>query len=118
VDRIGAIPDRTKSAVHQMDTKPKTLTYAADLAAIEKRIVDALPEIVDGLIGRAKEGDLKAAIYLCNRILGSPKGAMVAPADDRRLPYTEDDLELELQEDEEKKSLMRLLGGSGARNGA
>lgn len=47
---------------------------------VEQRIVDALFEIIDGLIGRAKEGDAKAAIYLCDRILGKTTGAKVAPA--------------------------------------
>ena len=31
------------------------------LQAVEERVVDALPEIIDALIGRAKAGDLKAA---------------------------------------------------------
>jgi hypothetical protein len=37
--------------------------------AVEQRVVDALPEIIDALIGRAKAGDLKAAIYLADRQL-------------------------------------------------
>ena len=45
-----------------MNPKPRTLKYAEALQAVEQRIVDALPEIIDGLIGRAKEGDVKAAL--------------------------------------------------------
>ena len=69
-----------------MSPKPRTLKYAEALQAVEQRIVDALPEIIDALIGRAKEGDLKAAVYLCDRILGRTTGAKVAPADDREAP--------------------------------
>ena len=57
-----------------MSLKPRTLKYADALQAIEQRIVDALPEIVDGLIARAKDGDAKAAVYLCDRILGRTTG--------------------------------------------
>jgi hypothetical protein len=57
-----------------MSAKPRTLKYAEALQAVEQRIVDALPEIIDGLIGRAKAGDAKAALYLCDRILGRPAG--------------------------------------------
>ena len=45
-----------------MSPKPRTLKYAETLQAVEQRVVDALPEIIDALIGRAKAGDLKAAI--------------------------------------------------------
>ena len=37
-----------------------------------QRIVDALPEIIDGLITRAKEGDPKAALCMSARVLGYP----------------------------------------------
>ena len=66
-----------------MSPKPRTLKYAEALEAVEQRIVDALPEIIDGLIDRAKDGNMKIAIYLCDRILGKTAGAKVAPADDR-----------------------------------
>lgn len=45
-----------------MSTKPKILLYRDDLPAVERRIVDALPEIADGLISRAKEGETKATL--------------------------------------------------------
>jgi hypothetical protein len=69
-----------------MSLKPRTLKYAEALEAVEQRIVDALPDIVDGLIRRAKVGNAKTAVYLCDRILGRTTGAKVAPADDREAP--------------------------------
>jgi len=39
--------------------KPRTLKYAVALRRVEQRIVDALAEIIDGLIARAKEGDTR-----------------------------------------------------------
>jgi hypothetical protein len=76
-----------------MNPKPKTLPYRDALASVERRIVDALPEVVDGLIARAKEGDTKAAVYLCDRILGRSSGSKVAPGADRRAAFTEEDCE-------------------------
>jgi hypothetical protein len=101
-----------------MNEKPKTLLYRDTLATIEQRIVDALPEIIDGLVARAKGGDAKAAVYLCDRILGRVAGAAIAPANDQRFPYTEDDFRLDQQDREEKAQFRRLLAGTGARNGA
>jgi hypothetical protein len=101
-----------------MSPKPKTLKYAEALERAEQRIVDALPEIIDGLISRAKDGDTKAAVYLCDRILGRTAGAKVAPADDREASYTEAAFELDQQERESDNGLRRLLAGNGARSGA
>jgi hypothetical protein len=101
-----------------MSPKPRTLKYADALQAVEQRIVDALPEIIDGLIRRAKDGDTKAAVYLVDRVLGRTAGAKVAPADDREAPYTQDAFDLDQQEREGDNSLRRLLAGSGARRGA
>jgi hypothetical protein len=101
-----------------MSPKPRTLKYAEALQAVEQRIVDALPEIIDALIGRAKAGDLKAAAYLCDRILGRPTGAKVAPADDREAPYSEAAFEDDQQEREEHNDIRRMFAVSGARKGA
>jgi hypothetical protein len=101
-----------------MSPKPRTLKYAQSLEAVEQRVVDALPDIIDGLIERAKEGDVKAAIYLCDRILGRTPGAKVAPADDREAPYTEAAFELEQEEQEEDNVFRRIMARSGARHGA
>jgi hypothetical protein len=101
-----------------MSPKPRTLKYAGALQAVEQRIVDALPEIIDGLISRAKESDVKAAQYLCDRILGRTVGAKVAPADDREPPYTEAAFELDDHDREESDDLRRMFSGIGARRGA
>jgi hypothetical protein len=92
-----------------MSTLPKTLRYQQVLEAAEQRIVDALPEIIDGLINRAKEGDTKAAVYLVDRILGKAAGSTFAPADDRRPPYAEADCELEQQEHESRRDRRRMI---------
>ena len=84
----------------------------------KQRVVDALPEIIDALIGRAKDGDLKAAIYLADRILGRTAGARVAPADDRERPYDEAAFELDEQEREEDNGIRQMFAVSGARRGA
>jgi hypothetical protein len=101
-----------------MSPKPRTLKYAETLQAVEKRVVEALPEIIDALIARAKGGDLKAAIYLADRILGRTAGAKIAPADDREPPYTEAAFEADEQEREEDHDIMRMFAVIGARNGA
>jgi hypothetical protein len=102
-----------------MSSKPRTLKYAETLQAVEGRVVDALPEIIDALIARAKGGDLKAAIYLADRIMGRTAGAKIAPADDRERPYDEAAFELDEQEREDDDSIRRLIASRfGARNGA
>ena len=98
--------------------KPRTLKYAETLQAVEQRVVDALPEIIDALIARAKAGDLKAATYLADRILGRTAGAKIAPADDREPPYTEAAFEADEQEREEDHDMRRMLFMTGARRGA
>jgi hypothetical protein len=101
-----------------MNPKPRTLKYAETLRAVEQRIVDALPEIINALIARAKAGDLKAGTYLADRILGRTTGAKIAPADDREPPYTQAAFEADEQEREEDHDLFRSLAISGARRGA
>jgi hypothetical protein len=101
-----------------MSTQPRTLKYAEALQAAEQRIVNCLPEIIDGLIFRAKQGNLKAAAYLCDRIMGRTAGAKVAPAEDREAPYTQEAFELDEQEREEDNALTRALSRNGARRGA
>ena len=102
-----------------MSEKPKTLLYADDVAAVERRIVAALPEIVDGLIARAREGDVRAAVYLCDRILGRVAGSAAPPASDKTIPYTEEQFELDEADRLERESLFRdLIPRTGARKGA
>jgi hypothetical protein len=94
--------------------KPKALLFRDALATAEQRIVDALPDIIDGLINRARDGDLKAAVYLCDRILGRVAGSAVSPANDRRAPYTEEDFQLERHERDRQDGTRRLIAGFGA----
>jgi hypothetical protein len=103
-----------------MSSRPKTLRYRDALDAAEQRIVNALPEIIDGLIACARDGDLKASTYLLDRILGKAAGATTAPVDDRLAPYTEEDFKEDEQEREEHRRLFGVLQSrhaSGARNG-
>jgi hypothetical protein len=98
-----------------MSAKPRTLRYAEALQAIEQQVVDALPDIIDGLIKRATDGDTKAAVYLCDRIFGRTAGANVAPADDREPPYSEAAFELDQEEKEEDNVFRRMMAVSGAK---
>ena len=75
------------------DIRPKTLRYAETLAKAEDAIAEALPELVNAMIDRAKQGDAKAAVYLIDRILGRTAGAQTAPADDCQLAYSDVDFE-------------------------
>src|SRR5215831_246569 len=101
-----------------MSPKPRTLKYAETLRKVEQRIVDALPDIVDALIGQAKAGDLRAAAYLVDQILGKSAATRVAPADDREPPYTQACFELDQHEREEDNDIRRMLALTGARRGA
>jgi hypothetical protein len=101
-----------------MTPSPKILLYRDALTAVEQRIVDALPDIVDGLLAKAKEGDTKAAVYLCDRILGRVAGSTTAPVEDRKAPFTEDDFLLDQREREKRKGVRRMVAGFGATDGA
>ena len=101
-----------------MDARPKTLLYAEAMASVERRIVEALPEIIDGLIARARGGDVKAAVYLCDRILGRVAGSATAPADDRRAPYTEEAFALDQEERKSEDDMRQFIARLGASRGA
>ena len=60
-----------------MSDRPKAVRVAEALADAEQRIVDALPGIVDRLIKQAEAGDLKAAVYLLDRIMGKPGASLL-----------------------------------------
>lgn len=103
-----------------MSNRPKTLRYREALDAAEQRIVDVLPEIIDGLIAGAKAGDLKASTYLIDRIMGRIAGAKAAPAEDRQAPYSEEDFEEDERDREQNRDLFAFLKKppkSGATNG-
>ncbi len=97
-----------------MSAKPKSLLYSDDLAAVERRIVDALPEIVDNLITQAKGGDTKAAVYLLDRILGRAAGSVSPPADDHRAAYTLEEFQSDEHERLKHKNLFRAFPITGA----
>ena len=80
----------------ELDRRPKCLRYGEHANAVEKMIVDALPEIVGKLVSMAKEGNVAAARYLVNRILGRPARLAAAPSTDTALPYTDADYEDDL----------------------
>src|SRR5689334_8833848 len=92
-----------------MATLPKTLRYGETLAAVEDQIVEALPDIIGGLINRAKDGDTRAALYLVDRVLGKTVGAKIAPADDRTPPYSEEDFETDRAVHESEQGMRWLL---------
>lgn len=94
-----------------MNAAPKTLLYRDAVRDVEARIVEALPDILDKLIAQAKEGDIRSATYLLDRVLGRAAGLKTAPVEDRRLPYTQQDAE-------QSARLARLLGGFGEGTGA
>jgi hypothetical protein len=92
-----------------MNDRPKALRFGDALAAVEQQVVDALPEIIDGLIARAKGGDTKAAVYLCDRIMGRAVGSKEAPADDRELPYSEEAFLLAHAEGGPEENRLRIV---------
>jgi len=97
-----------------MNERPKALRYAEALAVAEQRIVDALPEIIDRLTTRAREGDVKAAVYLLDRIMGKAAGAKAAPADDRQLPFSEAAYQLDQTEADAHDRLREMVAQIGA----
>ena len=75
--------------------KPKALRYADTAALVEEKIAAALPEITDALIAQAKAGDLGAARYLCDRLLGRVATVETPPVLDTAPPPEEADWEQE-----------------------
>ena len=73
--------------------KPKALKYAGVAEQVEQTIVGAIPEIIAKLIAMAKEGDVAAARYVVDRILGRVAVLDAAPVQDTSLPYCEADLD-------------------------
>ena len=92
--------------------KPKALAYADTAALVEEKIAAALPEITDALITYATNGDVGAAKYLCDRILGRVATIETAPAGDTRPPFTEEDAEVAAAKRRSERELERLLAGA------
>jgi hypothetical protein len=70
-----------------MSKPPKMHRYQSDFEDVERRIVSALPEIIDRLIDKAKEGDVRAAAYLCDRMLGRSASLKMPPSEDWRTTF-------------------------------
>ena len=87
--------------------KPKAMIYAEPVQAVEQKMVDAMPDIVDKLIDMAKGGDLGAAKYLIDHVLGRVPRLESPPAEDRTLPYSEEDLEMDAGYHERKVDRFR-----------
>ena len=54
----------------------RTKSYHNLLEEARKISEAALPEIIQGLIDKAKQGDKDCLIYMANRVLGAPKQAI------------------------------------------
>jgi hypothetical protein len=75
--------------------KPKALQYDEQVTAVEEKIVEMLPRLVDKLSEMAMEGDFRAARYLIDRIMGRVPVVTAAPSMDRSMPYGERDFAVE-----------------------
>jgi len=96
-----------------MDATPKVMRYADAVADAESRIVAALPDIIEALVARAKDGDARAAVYLLDRVLGRPAGTKHPPAEDKSLPYDADDLASDIRSRRQNRELSNLLASVG-----
>ena len=67
-----------------MSRKPKGEGRVEAVERVERQILEALPDIIDALISRAKEGDMKAAAYLADRVFGKAAGSKRPPAEEYR----------------------------------
>jgi hypothetical protein len=105
---------RPKRRGPSMNAKPKSLEFAETVALVERELVQALPDIVKALIERAKEGDVRVAMYLAGRVLGKTAGSAVSPANDQRLPYSEEDYQVDVRERKSDRNRRRMIAGIGA----
>jgi len=95
--------------------KPKALFYADTAALVEEKIAAALPDITTALIKAAKKGDLGAARYLSDRLLGRVPALKTAPVEDKRFPFTEADADLEEAQRESIQDILRMIAGNSSR---
>jgi hypothetical protein len=87
--------------------KPKALLYADEIATAEAQILAALPDVLSGLIERAKGGDTAAAKYLIDRVFGRIAEQNAAIANDTSIPFSEADAEAA----EKNHDVLRSLSG-------
>jgi len=81
----------TTEVDQERDNRPKALRYADRINALEEKILDGLPEIIDKLMSMAKEGHVPAARYLIDRMAGRPSRLPAPPSIDSAPPYTAND---------------------------
>ncbi len=89
--------------------KPKALRFAAELATAEGQIIQAMPEVIGGLIEAAKGGDVAAARYLLDRVFGRVSESPAPMAEDNRLPPDEEAFDLAQAERNAMNDLRRNL---------
>jgi hypothetical protein len=93
--------------------KPKAYRFAGLSDCCENKIADALPDILDALIEQAKGGDLGAARYLCDRILGRTAGVPYAPVADFGFPPDADGLDRQQRQAASTSRLDDLIANMG-----
>ena len=103
------------SAYEEPDRRPRALRYAEHGRAMEEKIMEGLPEIIDKLMSMAKEGNVAAARYLVDRIHGRPARLSTPAVADTSLPYNHEDwaadsLRWRVVRDDKAKTAMRVLG--------
>ena len=97
------MPSTCETEPEVPDRRPKALRYEVELNAIEKMIIDGLPEVVAKLLSMAKEGNVAASRYLVDRIFGRPARVMVPPAVDKALAHTYADWTSDLLRQKERR---------------
>jgi hypothetical protein len=84
--------------------------HLEELRQVEKKLVDALPDIIDKLIALAKEGDVGAAKLLLERVWGkAPIAAKPLAEDDSDPP----DDPLKRKEEEAKRERREMFAHLG-----
>jgi hypothetical protein len=75
--------------IDNIDNQPvQALRFAQEANAAEQMIVDALPTIITKLVSMAKDGNIAAARYLVDRILGRVSRLPSPPAVDHAITHT------------------------------
>jgi len=96
--------------MEEEEIAPKALRYAEKARAAEQILVAAKPEIMTKLVTMAKEGNIAAARYLCDRLNGSPARRTMAAVDDQTLPYTNRDWgNAKYHEERKRETFLREL---------
>ena len=105
----GAKVDGRGGAREGAGRKPKALKFASELATAEGQIIEAMPDVIGGLIRVAKGGDVAAARYLLDRVFGRVSEAPAPIAEDNRLPPDDEAFDLAQAERDAMNDLRRNL---------